>query len=85
MNILLLDDRPANLLALEAILDGMGLKLIKAHSGQEALRIADQETAVILLDVQIHGLGGFETAKLLRGREIIARQRAGERIEHFVR
>ncbi len=69
MNILLVDDRPANLLALEAILDGMGLKLIKAHSGQEALRMADQDTAVILLDVQMHGLGGFETAQLLRGRE----------------
>ena len=69
MNVLLVDDHPANLLVLEAILDDLGQNLIKAHSGEEALRLADQETAVILLGVQMHGLDGFETAKLLRGRK----------------
>jgi PAS domain S-box-containing protein len=69
VNILLVDDQPANLRALEAILDGLGESLVKAYSGEQALRLADQETAVILLDVQMHGLDGFETAKLIRSRE----------------
>ena len=69
-NILLVDDRPENLLALEAILEGLGQNLVKAHAGEEALRLsADQEFAVILLDVRMHGLDGFETARLIRGRE----------------
>jgi PAS domain S-box-containing protein len=69
VNILLVDDQPANLLVLEAILDGLGESLVKAYSGEQALRLADQKTAVILLDVQMHGLDGFETAKLIRSRE----------------
>lgn len=69
VNILLVDDQPANLLALEAVLDGLGENLVKAHSGEEALRLADQEVAVILLDVQMRGLDGYETAKLIRSRE----------------
>jgi CheY-like chemotaxis protein len=69
VSVLLVDDRPANLLALEAILDGLGQTLVKARSGEEALRLADKETAVILLDVKMDGLDGFETAKLLRNRE----------------
>jgi PAS domain S-box-containing protein len=67
--ILLVDDQPANLLALEAILEGLGENLVKAQSGEEALRLVDEEVAVVLLDVQMHGLDGFETAKLIRGRE----------------
>ena len=63
MNVLLVDDQPANLLALEAILEGLGQTLVKAHSGEEALRLADHDTAVILLDVKMNGLDGFETAK----------------------
>jgi PAS domain S-box-containing protein len=66
VKILLVDDQPANLLALEAVLEGFGQNLVKAHSGEEALRFADQEIAVILLDVRMHGLDGFETAKLIR-------------------
>jgi PAS domain S-box-containing protein len=69
VNILLVDDQPANLLALEAVLEGLGENLVKAHSGAEALRRVDQECAVILLDVQMDGLDGFETAKLIRSRE----------------
>ena len=68
-NILLVDDQPANLLALEAIVEGLGETFIRAHSGEEALRLADQEVAVILLDVQMHGLDGYETAKLIRSRK----------------
>src|SRR4029077_98480 len=56
--------------ALEAILDGLGQDLVKAHSGEEALRLsADREFAGILLDVRMHGLDGVETARLIRGRE----------------
>jgi CheY-like chemotaxis protein len=69
VNILLVDDQPANLIALEAVLDGLGANLVKAHSGEEALRLADQEVAVIVLDVQMAGLDGYETAKRIRMRE----------------
>jgi signal transduction histidine kinase len=70
VNILLVDDQPANLVALEAILADLGQNLVKAHSGSEALRflLAD-DFAVILLDIQMQDLDGFETARLIRGRE----------------
>src|SRR5688500_4461438 len=69
-DILLVDDRPENLLALEAILTGVGGKHVKAHSGVEALKaLLAQDFAVILLDVQMPGMDGFETAKLIRQRE----------------
>src|SRR5437763_755012 len=70
VNVLLVDDQPANLLALDAILDDLGYNLVKAHSGTEALcRCQGDDFAVVLLDVQMHGLDGFETAKRIRGRE----------------
>src|SRR5262245_57755023 len=69
-NILLVDDHPANLLALRAVLEDMGHHLVDAHSGEEALRLLLQEDfAVVLLDVQMPGLDGFEVAKRLRARE----------------
>jgi PAS domain S-box-containing protein len=69
VNILLVDDQPNNLLALESILGEMGENLVRAESGRAALRaLLDQEFAVILLDVQMPGLDGFETASLIRQR-----------------
>ena len=70
VNILLVDDQPANLLALESILDEMGQNLVRADSGSRALKeLLDREFAVILLDVQMPDLDGFETASLIRERE----------------
>jgi PAS domain S-box-containing protein len=69
-NILLVDDHPGNLLALRVILEDLGHTLVDAPSGQEALRLVlDRDFAVILLDVQMDGMDGFETAKLIRGRQ----------------
>jgi signal transduction histidine kinase len=68
--VLLVDDRPDNLLALRAVLDPLGLDLVEAASGEEALRhLLAGEFALIILDVQMPGLDGFETARLIRGRE----------------
>src|SRR5437660_12025573 len=69
-NILLVDDRPDSLLALEAILAELGQNLVKADSGRQALRcVLEQDFAVILLDVHMPGMNGFETASLIRERE----------------
>ena len=68
--ILMVDDRPENLLALEAILQGLGHELIKASSGEEALKcLLTTDVAVILLDVQMPGMDGFETAAHVKRRE----------------
>ncbi|MFP5246105.1 MAG: response regulator, partial [Thermoanaerobaculia bacterium] len=70
VNILLVDDQPANLLALESILAEMGENLITAESGTQALRhLLHTDFAVILLDVQMPDLDGFETANLIRQRD----------------
>ena len=70
VNILMVDDRPQNLLALEAVLGDMGQNLVRANSGREALKqLLDREFALILLDVQMPGLDGYETAALARERE----------------
>src|SRR5262249_52678754 len=70
VNLLLVDDQPANLAALEAILADLGQNLVRARSGQEALRhLLQQDFAAILLDVRMPDLDGFETAELIRGRK----------------
>jgi len=68
--LLLVDDRPENLLALEALLEPLGQELVLAASGEEALRhLLQEEFAVILLDVQMPGMDGFQTAELIKQRE----------------
>ena len=70
INILLVDDNEGNLLALEAILAAPDRNLVRASSGDEALRyLLDHDAAVILLDVYMPGIDGLETAALIRGRE----------------
>jgi PAS domain S-box-containing protein len=65
--ILLVDDQPANLLALEAVLQQLGEPLVRAGSGEEALRrLRDDDYAAVLLDVRMPGMDGFETARLIR-------------------
>jgi PAS domain S-box-containing protein len=70
VDILMVDDRPENLLALEAILEPLNQRLVRAHSGEEALRMLLQhDFAVVLLDVQMPGMNGFETAQIIKSRE----------------
>ncbi|MEP6657150.1 MAG: response regulator [Betaproteobacteria bacterium] len=69
-NILIVDDRPDKRLALQAILEDLGQNVITASSGEEALKQVLQENfAVILLDVNMPGLDGLETAALIRSRK----------------
>src|SRR6185369_93734 len=66
-SILVVDDHPANLVALEAILAPLGHQLVMARSGVEALRqILHREFALILLDVQMADMNGFETAGFIK-------------------
>lgn len=70
VSILLVDDLPANLFALESILAPLGHRLVRAASGQEALRrVLDDEFAAILLDLRLGDMNGAEVLTLLRARE----------------
>ncbi len=70
VSILLVDDQPANLLALDAMLQPLGQRLVQASSGREALKhLLAEDFAVILLDVKMPSMDGFETAALIRERE----------------
>jgi len=71
IKILIVDDTPANLLALQSVLDGHGYQIIEAESGEAALEILfqDQDFALILMDVQMPGMNGFETVELIKTRQ----------------
>ncbi len=69
VNILLVDDMPANLLSTKSILEELGLNIVCANSGEEALKhLLYEDFAVILMDVNMPRLSGFETAALIRQR-----------------
>jgi len=69
-DILVADDTPANLVAIEAALAPLGRRLVMVHSGTAALaRLLDQDFAVIVLDVAMPGMTGIETARMIRARE----------------
>jgi PAS domain S-box-containing protein len=68
--VLLVDDQPENLLALEAVLKPLGLNTVRATSGEQALRrLLEDDFAAILLDVQMPDMDGFETAEYIKQRE----------------
>ena len=70
VNLLIVDDLPGNLLALEAVIRGPGRTIFQATSGEEALALLLQhEFALAILDVQMPGMNGFELAELMRGTE----------------
>jgi signal transduction histidine kinase len=70
ISVLLVDDEPRNLLALEAVLSDLEVDLVSVQSGEAALRhLLENEVALILLDVRMPGIDGFETARLIRQRD----------------
>ncbi|MEK7466233.1 MAG: ATP-binding protein [Planctomycetota bacterium] len=70
ISVLLVDDRAEDLMVLEAILGDLDVQLVKASSGEEALRcLLDRDFSAILLDVHLPGMNGFETAEMIRKRE----------------
>lgn len=69
-DILVIDDDPANLTAIEVALGDLGRRIVKARSGRQGLRhLLSQDFALILLDVQMPEMDGFETARLIRSRD----------------
>jgi two-component system, sensor histidine kinase len=69
-DILLVDDNPANLIAIEAALGDLSMGVTRAHSGPEALRfLLERDFALILLDVNMPSMNGFDTARLIRERK----------------
>lgn len=74
VNILIVDDEPKNLQVLESVLDDPGYRLIRATSGEEALlAMMNNEFAVLILDVRMPGMSGFEVAQLVKERKKTAR------------
>src|SRR5215467_11264270 len=92
VKILLVDDQEENLLSAGAVLEALGQEVIMAESGREALRqLLDNDFAVIVLDVMMPEMDGFETAALIRQRErsrltpIIFLTALGRSEEHMLR
>src|SRR3954471_1579586 len=74
VNILIVDDEPKNLTVLESVLDDPGYRLVRATSGEEALlALMADEFAVLVLDVRMPGMSGFEVAQLVKERRKTAR------------
>src|SRR3954454_22254899 len=74
VNILIVDDEPRNLTVLESVLDDPGYRLVRATSGEEALlALMADEFAVLVLDVQMPGMSGFELAHMVKQRKKSAR------------
>src|SRR4051812_39595763 len=74
VNILIVDDEPKNLAVLETVLDDPGYRLVRATSGEEALlALMAEEFAVLVLDVRMPGMNGFEVAQLVKERKKTAR------------
>src|SRR5690348_13553856 len=70
VNILLVDDKTENLLALESVLEAPDYTLVRALNGQEALlALLSDDYAAIVLDVQMPGMSGIELAQIVRGRK----------------
>src|SRR4051812_7905572 len=68
--VLIVDDNHANLVALHAVLESLDLDVVQAASGDEALKqLLRRDFAVVLMDVQMPGLDGFETTELIRRRD----------------
>nr|WP_233167356.1 response regulator [Paenibacillus roseus] len=87
---MLVDDNPDNLLAIEAVIGDRNYNLVKCFSGEEALRrLMKDDYAVIVMDVQMPGMDGFETARLIKAREktkeipIIFISATSKESEHF--
>jgi PleD family two-component response regulator len=69
-DILVVDDTPQNLLAVRVVMDALDYRLVTARSGDQALRqVLERDFALILLDVQMPGMDGFECARLIRARK----------------
>jgi len=69
VNVLLVDDKPENLVALESLLEASGYHLVRAQSGEDALlALLEREYAAIVLDVQMPGMSGIELAQMIRAR-----------------
>ena len=74
VNILIVDDEPKNLVVLESVLDDPGYRLCRAESGEEALMaLMGEEFAVLVLDIRMPGMTGFELAQMIKERKKTAR------------
>src|SRR4051794_38977536 len=67
-SVLIVDDTGTNLIVMSAVLSPLGVRLVEAQSGEQALaRVRDEAFAVVILDVQMPGMDGFEVARRMRG------------------